>query len=45
MGHINGTIGAVAPIAVDIWPLRHNLPVAVAVGAVVGGAMFGDNLL
>ena len=33
-------IGAVAPIAVDM-AIKAQLPVAVAVGAVVGGAMFG----
>ena len=44
MGTSMGTIGAVAPIAVDM-AIKAQLPVAVAVGAVVGGAMFGDNLL
>jgi len=43
MGTSMGTIAAVAPIAVDM-ALKANLPLAVAVGAVVGGAMFGDNL-
>ncbi len=43
MGTSMGTVGAVAPIAVDM-ALKAQLPVAVAVGAVVGGAMFGDNL-
>ena len=43
MGTSMGTIGAVAPIAVDM-AIKAQLPVAVAVGAVVGGAMFGDNL-
>ena len=43
MGTSMGTIGAVAPIAVEMAVKAH-LPVAVAVGAVVGGAMFGDNL-
>ena len=38
-----GTISAVAPIAVEM-AIKAQLPVAVAVGAVVGGAMFGDNL-
>ena len=43
MGTSMGTIGAIAPIAVEMAVKAH-LPVAVAVGAVVGGAMFGDNL-
>lgn len=43
MGTSMGTIGAVAPIAVEM-AIKAQLPVAVAVGAVVGGAMFGDNL-
>lgn len=43
MGTSMGTIGAVAPIAVDM-AIKAQLPVAVAVGTVVGGAMFGDNL-
>lgn len=43
MGTSMGTIGAVAPIAVEM-ATKAQLPVAVAVGAVVGGAMFGDNL-
>ncbi|MDI3481758.1 MAG: hypothetical protein PWQ97_1413 [Tepidanaerobacteraceae bacterium] len=43
MGTSMGTIAAVAPIAVDMATKAH-LPLAVAVGAVVGGAMFGDNL-
>lgn len=38
-----GTISALAPIAVGV-ATKANLPVAVIVGAVVGGAMFGDNL-
>lgn len=43
MGTSMGTIAAVAPIAVDM-AAKTGLPVAVAVGTVVGGAMFGDNL-
>lgn len=43
MGTSMGTIAAVAPIAADMAVKAH-LPLAVAVGAVVGGAMFGDNL-
>jgi len=43
MGTSMGTITAVAPIAVEM-ALKANLPLAVAVGAVVGGAFFGDNL-
>lgn len=43
MGTSMGTIASVAPIAVDM-AAKANLPLAVAVGAVVGGAMFGDNL-
>lgn len=43
MGTSMGTIAAVAPIAMDI-ALKADLPVAVAIAAVVGGAMFGDDL-
>lgn len=43
MGTSMGTIAAVAPIAVDM-AIKAQLPLAVAVGAVVGGAFFGDNL-
>ncbi|MCR1897601.1 Na+/H+ antiporter NhaC family protein [Irregularibacter muris] len=43
MGTSVGTIAAVVPIAADIAS-KTSLPLAVAVGAVVGGAMFGDNL-
>jgi len=43
MGTSMGTISAVGPIAVDM-AAKANLPVAMAIGAVVGGAMFGDNL-
>lgn len=43
MGTSMGTIAAVAPIAVDMAVKAH-LPLAMAVGAVVGGSMFGDNL-
>ena len=38
-----GTITAVAPIAISIAD-KGGLNVAIVVGAVVGGAMFGDNL-
>lgn len=43
MGTSMGTIAAVAPIAVDM-AAKAQIPVALAVGVVVGGAMFGDNL-
>ncbi|ADL08300.1 Na+/H+ antiporter NhaC family protein [Thermosediminibacter oceani] len=43
MGTSMGTIAAVCPIAVDM-ALKAQIPLAVAVGTVVGGAMFGDNL-
>jgi len=43
MGTSMGTIGAVAPIAVGIIDVTGLNPAIVA-GAVVGGAMFGDNL-
>lgn len=43
MGTSMGTIAAVAPIAVDI-ALKADLPLAIAIAAVVGGAMFGDDL-
>lgn len=43
MGTSMGTIAAVAPIAVDV-ALKADLPLAIAVAAVVGGAMFGDDL-
>lgn len=43
MGTSMGTIAAVAPIAVDIAQ-KADLSLAVAVAAVVGGAMFGDDL-
>lgn len=43
MGTSMGTIAAVAPIAVET-AAKANLPLAIAIGAVVGGAMFGDNL-
>lgn len=43
MGTSMGTISAVAPIAVDM-AIKAQLPLPVAVGAVVGGAFFGDNL-
>lgn len=43
MGTSMGTIAAVAPIAVDV-ALKANLPLAIATAAVVGGAMFGDDL-
>lgn len=43
MGTSMGTIAAVAPIAVDIAQ-KADLSLAIAVAAVVGGAMFGDDL-
>jgi len=43
MGTSMGTISAVGPIAIDM-AAKANLPVAMAIGVVVGGAMFGDNL-
>lgn len=38
-----GTISAVGPIAVGVAQ-KGNLPLALVIGALVGGAMFGDNL-
>lgn len=43
MGTSMGTIAAVAPIAMDVAS-KADLPLAVAIAAVVGGAMFGDDL-
>ncbi|MGM0547742.1 MAG: Na+/H+ antiporter NhaC family protein [Bacillota bacterium] len=43
MGTSMGTIGAVVPIAVGIAS-KAALPLPLTIGAVVGGAMFGDNL-
>ncbi|OHW62302.1 malate-2H(+)/Na(+)-lactate antiporter [Andreesenia angusta] len=43
MGTSMGTIGAVVPIAVSMASAA-DIPVAISVGAVVGGALFGDNL-
>lgn len=43
MGTSMGTIAAVAPIAVDV-ALKADLPLAIAVATVVGGAMFGDDM-
>lgn len=43
MGTSMGTIAAIMPIAVGIAD-KTGLGMALAVGAVVGGAMFGDNL-
>lgn len=43
MGTSMGTIGAVVPIAVSMATAAE-IPVAISVGAVVGGALFGDNL-
>lgn len=43
MGTSMGTISALAPIAVAI-STKTDIPIAVCVGAVVSGAMFGDNL-
>ncbi|MCG0275853.1 MAG: Na+/H+ antiporter NhaC family protein [Thermosediminibacteraceae bacterium] len=43
MGTSMGTIAAIAPIAVDM-AIKAQIPLPMAVGSVVGGAMFGDNL-
>ncbi len=43
MGTSMGTIAALAPIAVGISQ-RAGFPMAICMGAVVSGAMFGDNL-
>ena len=43
MGTSMGTISAVGPIAVAVAE-GANLSMAIAIGAVLGGAMFGDNL-
>jgi Na+/H+ antiporter NhaC len=43
MGTSMGTIGAIAPIAFGVSELI-NIEPAIIAGAVVGGAMFGDNL-
>jgi Na+/H+ antiporter NhaC len=43
LGTSMGTIATVGPIAVSMAE-RAGLPVAMTIGAVVGGAMFGDNL-
>jgi len=43
MGTSMGTIAAVAPVAVGITEAS-DLPLLLTAGAVVGGAMFGDNL-
>jgi Na+/H+ antiporter NhaC len=43
MGTSMGTIGTLAPIAVGISQTA-GFPLAVCIGAVVSGAMFGDNL-
>lgn len=43
MGTSMGTIGAIAPIAVGIAGII-NIDTAIIAGAIVGGAMFGDNL-
>nr|WP_234971184.1 Na+/H+ antiporter NhaC family protein [Halanaerobium congolense] len=43
MGTSMGTIGAVVPIAVGIAS-KAALPLPLTIGAVIGGAMFGDNL-
>lgn len=43
MGTSMGTIGALAPIAVGISE-KTGFPMAICIGAVVSGAMFGDNL-
>ncbi|SBS34892.1 Na(+)/H(+) antiporter NhaC [Marinomonas aquimarina] len=43
MGTSMGTIAAIAPIAIGVADAT-DLPLLTTVGAVVGGAMFGDNL-
>lgn len=43
MGTSMGTIAAIAPIAVGVAG-KTDIPTALLMGAVVGGAMFGDNL-
>lgn len=43
MGTSMGTIGAIAPIALGLTS-SFNIDPAILAGAVVGGAMFGDNL-
>ena len=43
MGTSMGTIAAIAPIAVGV-ATKTDIPSALLMGAVVGGAMFGDNL-
>lgn len=43
MGTSMGTIGAVTPIALGL-AAKAGLPLPIAMGAVLGGAMFGDNL-
>ena len=43
MGTSMGTIAALAPIAMGI-SAKTDFPIAICIGAVVSGAMFGDNL-
>ena len=43
MGTSMGTIAALAPIAIGISE-KTDFPIAICIGAVVSGAMFGDNL-
>ena len=43
MGTSVGTIAAIAPIGIGVAEVT-GIPVALILGAVVGGAMFGDNL-
>ena len=43
MGTYMGTIAALAPIAMGISE-KTDFPIAICIGAVVSGAMFGDNL-
>ncbi len=43
MGTSMGTIAAIAPVAVGLSDAT-DLPLTLAVGTVIGGAMFGDNL-
>jgi len=43
MGTSVGTITLIVPIAVEVAQVSH-FPIALCVGSVMGGAMFGDNL-
>lgn len=43
MGTSMGTIAAIAPVGIGIAE-KTGIPMALVIGAVIGGAMFGDNL-